>query len=393
MGAVSHFEYTHFDLLTARTGPDGVRYEFTHDDELRLTGVTGPQGLAWSYQYDAAGNIVSETDFDGRTLAYRVDSAGQLTTRIDAMGGVISFLRDQLGQVVQKDVDGRLTAYSYDEAGRLLDAVGPDGELRYQYDRLGQVKTELVNGCPLVFAYDDLGRRTRRITPTGHVTSYAYRAGKDPGQGRVHAPSGETKTGEIIMKLTFDDNWLATVTADPLNIFPGFTGKAVHVACYTNAVQRERFLADTFGSQELLWDTPDVLRFNPASQQLVGLEFHLPEESASAEASARLPGQPARRPGGLRADEAKDFRHRSTTVLCRAPGDAALTCLRDLDVLAAPFEARVEIAPDLALVVQHSNVVGWSLTNPVQYLTTGFAEPDPGPPPPPLTDCSPSALI
>ncbi|WP_327330463.1 DUF6531 domain-containing protein (plasmid) [Streptomyces sp. NBC_01208] len=180
MGAVSRFEYTHFDLLAARTGPDGVRYEFTHDDELRLTRVTGPQGMAWSYQYDAAGNIVSETDFDGRTLAYRVDSAGQLTTRIDAMGGAISFLRDQLGQVVQKDVDGRLTAYSYDEAGRLLDAVGPDGELRYQYDRRGQVKTELVNGCPLVFAYDDLGRRTRRITPTGHVTSYAYGADGQP---------------------------------------------------------------------------------------------------------------------------------------------------------------------------------------------------------------------
>ncbi|TXS19690.1 MULTISPECIES: hypothetical protein [unclassified Streptomyces] len=193
------------------------------------------------------------------------------------------------------------------------------------------------------------------------------------------------------MKLTFDDNWRAMVTDDLLNIVPGFTGKSVHVAPYTNAVERERFLADTFGSQELLWDTPDVLRFNPAGQQLVGLEFQLPEESASAEESARLPDQPTSRPGGLRADETRDFRHRSTTVLCRAPGDTALTCLRDLDVLADPIEARIEIAPDLDLVVQHSNVVGWSLTNPVQYLTTGFTEPDPDPPAPAtrrlLTEC------
>ncbi|MFE3517576.1 hypothetical protein [Streptomyces sp. NPDC059166] len=182
------------------------------------------------------------------------------------------------------------------------------------------------------------------------------------------------------MKLTFDDNWCAMVTDNPLNTAPGFTGNSVHVAPYTNAVERERFLVDTFGSQELLWDIPDVLRFNPAGRQLAGLEFQLPEESASAEDAARLPVAPTARPGGLRADEARDFRHGSTTVLCRTPGDTVLTCLRDLDVLADPIEARVEIAPDLALVIQHSNVVGWSLTNPVQYLTTAFAKPDPNPP-------------
>ncbi|MET7801522.1 ATP-binding cassette domain-containing protein, partial [Streptomyces decoyicus] len=31
---------THFGLTAARTGPDGVRYEFTYDTELRLIGVT-----------------------------------------------------------------------------------------------------------------------------------------------------------------------------------------------------------------------------------------------------------------------------------------------------------------------------------------------------------------
>ncbi|TXL85642.1 putative T7SS-secreted protein [Streptomyces sp. IB2014 016-6] len=180
MGAESRFEYTHFDLMTARTGPDGVRHEFAYDHELRLIRATGPQGLTWSYVYDAVGNIVSETDFDGRTLTYRVDAAGQLAGRVDALGGAISFVRDQLGQVVRKDVDGRVTAYAYDGAGRLLEAVGPDGELRYQYDRRGQVKTELVDGRPAVYAHDDLGRRTRRTTPTGHVTSYSYGADGQP---------------------------------------------------------------------------------------------------------------------------------------------------------------------------------------------------------------------
>ncbi|WP_256105132.1 hypothetical protein [Streptomyces sp. ODS05-4] len=36
----------------------------------------------------------------------------------------------------------------------------------------------------------------------------------------------------------------------------------------------------------------------------------------------------------------------------------------------------------MALLVQHGSVVGWSLTDPVRYLTTGFAAPDPVPPSP-----------
>lgn len=175
-GGVTRFEYTHFDLPVARTGPDGARYEFEHDSELRLTRVTDPQGLTWAYTYDAADNIASETDFDGRTLTYRLDAAGRLAARTDALGGTIAFERDPLGQAVAKDVEGRVTTYAYDRAGRLLEAAGPDGELRYQYDRRGRTKTELVDGRPISYAYDALGRRTRRTTPTGHVTSYAYGA-------------------------------------------------------------------------------------------------------------------------------------------------------------------------------------------------------------------------
>ncbi|MFJ9343077.1 hypothetical protein ACIRP0_27870 [Streptomyces sp. NPDC101733] len=57
-----------------------------------------------------------------------------------------------------------------------------------------------------------------------------------------------------------------------------------------------------------------------------------------------------------------------------------LTYLRDLDVLDEPLDARVGIAPDVALLVQHGAVVGWSPTDPVRYLTTTFTDADPGPP-------------
>ncbi|WP_330460314.1 hypothetical protein OIB37_27660 [Streptomyces sp. NBC_00820] len=184
----------------------------------------------------------------------------------------------------------------------------------------------------------------------------------------------------MAMKLSFDGDWGATVTDDPLHIIPRFTGDSVDVVRYADVVERERFLADTFGSQDRLWDTPDVLRFDPDSRKLVGAEFQMPYVSAYAETSVRVPALPAVRRGGLCADEVRDFRRETCTVLCRVSGDTVLTCLRDLDVLDEPVDACIGIAPDVALLVQHGTVTGWSLTDPARYLTTAYAAPDPAPP-------------
>ncbi|WLW53224.1 hypothetical protein [Streptomyces sp. YU58] len=193
------------------------------------------------------------------------------------------------------------------------------------------------------------------------------------------------------MNLTLGDDWRATVTADPLPLTPRFTGDTVDIAQDANVEERERFLAATFGSQDWLWDTPDILRFDPDSRKLVGAVFQLPYMSAYAETADHVPVLPAVRPGGLRADEVRDFRHEMCAVLCRAPEDAELACLRDLDVLNAPLDARIGIAPDVALLVQHGTVVGWTLTDPARHLTTPFTEPSPTPPSPTtrrlLTEC------
>ncbi|MCD7443635.1 hypothetical protein K4B79_36190 [Streptomyces lincolnensis] len=191
--------------------------------------------------------------------------------------------------------------------------------------------------------------------------------------------------------VSFDGDWRATVTDEPLPVTPRFTGDSVDIAPYADREERERFLAATFGSDEWLWDTPDTLRFDPDSRKLVGAELRLPYVSANAETTFRVPALPPVRQGGLRADEVRDFRHEMCAVLCRAPEDAELACLRDLDVLDAPLDARIGIAPDLALLVQHGTVVGWSLTDPARHLTTPFTEPSPTPPSPAtrrlLTEC------
>ncbi|MFJ5190632.1 hypothetical protein ACIQCQ_00710 [Streptomyces sp. NPDC088394] len=130
----------------------------------------------------------------------------------------------------------------------------------------------------------------------------------------------ETIEAAPTMRLTFDNDWHATVTADPLPIIPRFSGNSVDTAHYADVKERERFLLATFGSQERL-----------------------------------------------------------------------LTSLRDRDVLNERLEARIGIAPDVAFLVQHGTVVGWSLTDPARYLTQAFAAPDPNPPFPAtrrlLTEC------
>ncbi|URN13481.1 hypothetical protein LUW77_24575 [Streptomyces radiopugnans] len=61
---------------------------------------------------------------------------------------------------------------------------------------------------------------------------------------------------------------------------------------------------------------------------------------------------------------------------------AELICLRDPAVPDAPLEARIGIAPGLALLVQDGAVVGWSLADPARYLTSGYTTPDQSPPSP-----------
>ncbi|MFF1560858.1 hypothetical protein [Streptomyces sp. NPDC058279] len=185
-------------------------------------------------------------------------------------------------------------------------------------------------------------------------------------------------------RLTIDGDWTAVVMGEPLRCTPRFNFRdfSVRIAPYANMEERGRFLTGTFGSTAWLWDTPDELRFNPVSRQLVAAEFQIAGDAADIEDCARVPAVPLAQQGGLRADEARDFRLQVTTELCRAPGDTVLTCLRDLDVLDEPLEARIGIAPDVALLVQHSTVVGWSLTDPARYLARGFDDPDPAPPAP-----------
>ncbi|WP_456044127.1 DUF6531 domain-containing protein [Streptomyces tendae] len=176
VGAITRFEYTHFDLPSARIGPDGTRYEFLHDHSLRLIQVTNPQGLIWKYEHDAAGRLVKESDFDGRCLSYTHDAAGRLTSRTDSSGHTVKYRYDAVGDLVEKRCPESVTRFTYDLNRRLTSATSPEAELLLTHDLNGNVTSEIVNGRRTVYAYDLLGRVSRRTTPSGATSTWSYDA-------------------------------------------------------------------------------------------------------------------------------------------------------------------------------------------------------------------------
>ncbi|MDT0270540.1 RHS repeat-associated core domain-containing protein, partial [Streptomyces sp. DSM 44915] len=173
-GAVTKFEYGPFDLPVAKTDPDGSRYEFARDTELRLTGVVNPKGSTWNYTYDAAGRLTTETDFDSRSVSYRYDPAGQLAERVNGHGQTVTFDRDPLGNMIAKHCDGETTRYTYDRQGRVVRADHRECTLVIKRDRAGRVTDETVNGRALKITYDELGRPVSRVTPSGHLSTKRY---------------------------------------------------------------------------------------------------------------------------------------------------------------------------------------------------------------------------
>ncbi|MFZ4271956.1 putative T7SS-secreted protein [Streptomyces arboris] len=193
MGSVCLFEYTDFDLMAARTSPDGGRYEFSHDHGLRLTQVRNPQGLTWNYVYNPAGHLISETDFDGRKLTYERDQAGRLAVRTDALGQATRYERDDLDRIVRKDAAGAITTFAYDLTDQLAEAVNADATVTWLRDRYGRLKSETVNDRTMSYTYDTLGRETGLTTPSGSTSTWTYDAA---GRRNSLTTSGRTLTFE-----------------------------------------------------------------------------------------------------------------------------------------------------------------------------------------------------
>ncbi|WP_239481505.1 hypothetical protein [Streptomyces sp. CS014] len=182
------------------------------------------------------------------------------------------------------------------------------------------------------------------------------------------------------------DTLRAVVTDAPLTSTPrlALDIPQLIVGEFTDRAGFERLLPSTFGSREWLGSETDDLLFDDTSRELVAVGLYLPPASAPAEAGIGLSAEPRAVRGGLRAQEKRDVALAQTTVLHCDPEARELVCLRDPGVVGvgAPLDTRIGIAPGLALLVRAGEAVGWSLTEPARYLTTGYADADTAPPAP-----------
>ncbi|MFB4194511.1 DUF6531 domain-containing protein [Streptomyces carpaticus] len=179
-GRTTTFQYGPFDLLRSRSDPDGARYLFQRDSELRIDSIINPLGFSWNYTYDSAGRLVSEKDFNGRAVTYSYDATGDLDQQTDSLGHSMTLRRNALGLVTEKTLPTGTTHYAYDLMGRMVAASGPDCELVLQRDVLGQIVRESINGASVTHSYDTRGRLATRHSPSGHTSAWTYSVDQKP---------------------------------------------------------------------------------------------------------------------------------------------------------------------------------------------------------------------
>ncbi|MGW5459331.1 hypothetical protein [Streptomyces sp. NPDC003996] len=184
-----------------------------------------------------------------------------------------------------------------------------------------------------------------------------------------------------MVKFSIVDTVNVGTAGNPLAHTPRFdiTTPAVTVAEYTDMTGRERLLGKTFGSTQWLWAATDDVYFDRESRELVGISFFVPSLFASAQAG-NPPAGPPPHSSGLRADVAEPFELPQTAAFHCDPEATELRCVRDPGLLDVMPDARVGIARDLALLVRDGQMIGWSLSDPARYLTSGLDQPDPAPP-------------
>ncbi|ATY14885.1 type IV secretion protein Rhs [Amycolatopsis sp. AA4] len=187
LGQTTKTWLTHFDLPAAQLEPDGGRYEFRYDTEMRLLSTTNPQGLVWSYEYNEAGKLIREIDYNGREVRYAYDAAGQLTSQTNGAGETVEFRYDLLGNVVERRHAGGVSRFEYNAARQVVRAANEASEVVLQRDPLGRVLAETGNGRTVSSRYDAAGRRIARRTHAGAESWWGYDAAGRPTSLRTAA--------------------------------------------------------------------------------------------------------------------------------------------------------------------------------------------------------------
>ena len=187
--------YTYYKngLKKTFTGPDGVTYAYTYDDNNQLTGVNIP-GAGYITYSSYSWNRPTEMTLPGgskREYAYdplmRVKS---IAAKDPAQNILLNYQYnyDKMDNITAKVTEHGEYDYGYDDLYRLTNADNPvQTDEGFSYDAVGNRLTaagvadnwsyndnnELQGYAGITFEYDDNGNMTKK-TDAGQVTNYIY---------------------------------------------------------------------------------------------------------------------------------------------------------------------------------------------------------------------------
>ncbi len=187
------YEYYRNGLKKRYTGPDGVTYIYTYDDNNQLTGVEIPDaGMVSINEYDwmrparitLPGGGVIAMDYDPLMRLESIDGS-------DPGGNPVmtyDYDYDKMDNVTSKDTGDGAYAYIYDDLYRLVDVDNPaTTDEGFTYDAVGNrlsdenvpgtwsynANNELTGYDETSFSYDDTGNLIQK-TVAGITTNYVY---------------------------------------------------------------------------------------------------------------------------------------------------------------------------------------------------------------------------
>jgi RHS repeat-associated protein len=171
-------------------------FEYSYDRLGRRVGMNTHYG-DWTYTYDNLGQLTdaelvsSHPDIQDQTLSFSYDLSGN---RVEVVknGERITYSANTVNQYVT--ADGK--TMTYDADGNLVEEIGPDGIVNYEYDDENRLIGVTKGVDVWEYGYDALGNRVR-VTFNGNTAHYVF----DP-----------FAMGNVVGEYAENGQWLARYT-------------------------------------------------------------------------------------------------------------------------------------------------------------------------------------
>ncbi|WP_227542605.1 RHS repeat-associated core domain-containing protein [Acinetobacter wuhouensis] len=129
--------------LQAIIYPDGLKEQFSHDEEGRLLKHTDTKGLITQYKYNQVGLLEQRVDANKHQIGYQWDKQGRIQKLINQNHAEYSFDYNRFGQLIHEQAfDGEEKHYSYSENGQLFQIRQPNILTQFGYHQDGSIASK-----------------------------------------------------------------------------------------------------------------------------------------------------------------------------------------------------------------------------------------------------------